>query len=320
MVKIQSSAGRRAQVINMMGRLVGGALFIVFIAVIASSLAGPAIGDVFSNISSSVVTAPGSSGSGNTHTASIAPQVPSRVIIQEGQITLIVEDTHATLEAIRAIVGEMATEGAFIVTSEERVDVESQVSIASMAIRVPAARFDEVMDRLAALAVRLEEQRETAEDITEEYVDLQGRLASMEAARDRLRHFMAEAETVEELLRVEPKLAEREAEIESLRGRLKYLTESAQLSQVEIKLRPSVLSKQVAALWQPGETARSAYAGLVKSLQAAVDILIYFGIGLLPWLVVVGLVVYGIWRVERRYHAPRPVGETVQPPSERRLE
>jgi hypothetical protein len=300
MVKVQSSEGKKPQIRSVRWPLVAVALLIVCMTVIALSLLGPAVSNVFSNVTNELVTTSGSSGS--DYTGSIAAQVPSRVIIREGYITLVAEDTQATKGAIEGIVGEMESEGAFIVTSEERADVESQMPTVSIVIRVPTERFDEVMDRLAVLAVRVEEQREMAQDVTEECVDLQGRLASVEAARDRLRGIMGEAETMEELLLAKQQLAEQEAEIESLRERLEYLTQSANLSRGEITLRPSVLSQPV--------------AGLVRSLQEAANVLIYFGIVVLPWLVVVGLVVYGV----RRYRAPRVTEESVGRSLEERVD
>ena len=56
------------------------------------------------------------------------------------------------------------------------------------------------------------------ETVTEDYVDAQARLASMEAARDRLRQIMAEAKTTEDLLRAEQQLTQREADIERARA------------------------------------------------------------------------------------------------------
>lgn len=224
-----------------------------------------------------------------------------RVIIREGYISLVVEDTKASKKAITEIVAEMEAEGAFVVTSNEQGAVDDQMPTIYLTIRVPSNRFDEVMERLAAMSVRVSHRREDAQDITEEYVDLQARLESMEAARDRLRVIMKEAGTVEELLLAEQQLAAREAEIAAIQGRLKYLSQAAQLSKIEISLYPAASSQPIAARWQPSETAREALEGLVKSAQGAVDIIIYFGIAILPWLVVFGLIVYGVYHIVKRY-------------------
>ena len=314
MVTVQSNVGGRPRLGSTLWSILGVVLLIACVSLTVLTLAGPRISSVFNTISGTLDTL------GSGYTGSTAVQIPLRVIIREGYITLVVEDTLAAKDAVEGMVGEMESEGAFIVSSEERAGAEGRMPIVNMAIRVPAKRFDEVMDRLAALAVRVEERRETAEDVTEEYVDLQGRLASMEAARDRLRGIMKEAETAEELLLTEEKLAEREAEIESLKGRLEYLTQSAQLSRVVITLSPSVLSQPVTGSWRPGETTRKAYAGLVRSAQGAVNVLIYFGIVILPWLIVIGLIVYGVRRVMQRYHTRRVMEQPLESPVEKQVD
>jgi hypothetical protein len=172
-----------------------------------------------------------------------------------------------------------------------------------MSIRVPAARFDEVMDRLAKLAVEVRNRTQSGQDVTEEYVDLQARLESLEAARQRLLKIMEDARTTDELLKAEGQLTQREAEIESIKGRVQYLTESARLSSIHIELQPYILSQPVVgARWRPAETVRGAFDTLVDSLRNFGDFLIFFSIAILPWLLLIGLVIYGavrfvLWRV-----------------------
>ncbi|HEC24324.1 MAG TPA: DUF4349 domain-containing protein, partial [Chloroflexi bacterium] len=215
-----------------------------------------------------------------------------------GSISMVVEDTLAVKEEIENLVAGMADEGAFVVSSNEYDGVEGGSPYINMTIRVPASRFDEVMDWLAGLAVEgtSPERSETAQDVTEEYVDLQSRLESLEAARDRLLEIMSEAQTTEDLLMAEQQLTQREAEIESIKGRMQYLAESARLSRIDIELRPYVLSQPVDTRWRPAETARRAIEALVDSLRGFGDFLIFFLIAVAPWLLLAGLVVYGIIR------------------------
>jgi hypothetical protein len=172
-----------------------------------------------------------------------------------------------------------------------------------MSIRVPATRFDEVMDRLARLAVEVRNRTQSGQDVTEEYVDLQARLESLEAARQRLLKIMEDARTTDDLLMAEGQLTQREAEIESIKGRVQYLTESARLSSIHIELQPYILSQPVvSARWRPAESVRGAFDTLVDSLRNFGDFLIFFSIAILPWLLLIGLVIYSavrfvLWRV-----------------------
>jgi Flp pilus assembly protein TadB len=161
------------------------------------------------------------------------------------------------------------------------------------------------MDRLADLAVIVNGSNESADDVTEEYVDLEARLESLEAARQRLLEIMEEARNTEDLLQAEQQLTQREAEIESIKGRMQYLEQSARLSSIWIELQPYILSQPVGEQWRPAETARRAVDTLADGLRGFGDFLIFFAIAVLPWLVAIGLVFLLLvvlirWRVRVR--------------------
>ena len=227
----------------------------------------------------------------------LEPSVPvERLIIRNGSISMIVEDTRAAQQSVEEMVAEMADEGAYVVSSEEYGGVEGGSPHVGMTIRVPAMRFDQAMDRLANMAVEVMARNESGQDVTEEYVDLETRLESLEAARERLLEIMQETRTTKDLLEAERQLTEREAEIESLKGRMQYLAQSAQLAGIRIELQPYILSQPVSARWRPAEVVRQAVETLVDSLRSLGDFLIFFVIAILPWVVVLGLVVYGVVR------------------------
>jgi len=235
---------------------------------------------------------------------SLPGQGTERLIIRSGSITMTVEDTLDSRDAIETMVAGMTGEGAFIVSVSE-YGGEAGYPYIAMSIRVPAVRFSEVMDSLAGMAVEVTSRDETAEDVTEEYVDLQARLESLETARQRLLEIMEGAAVTEELLQAELQLTQREAEIESIQGRMQYLEQSAALSRIDITLVPYILAQPVDTTWRPAETVRQAFDALLSGLRGLGDALIYFVIAILPILVIIGLIIYGvvrlvIWRVRVR--------------------
>jgi hypothetical protein len=222
-----------------------------------------------------------------------------QLIIRTGNISMVVEDTRAAQETIEEMVAAMAGEGAFVVSSDEYGGTQGSQPHITMSIRVPALHFDRVMDRLAELAVQVTSRNESTQDVTEEYVDLEARLESLETARQRLLQIMEEARSTKDLLEAEQQLTQREAEIESIKGRMQYLEESARLSSIWIELQPYLLSQPVGEQWRPVETARRAVETLVDGLQGFGDFLIFFAIAILPWLVAIGLVIFLLVRLVR---------------------
>ena len=235
----------------------------------------------------------------------VAYQQPAeRMIIRSGNVSMAVEDTRTARQTIEQMVDEMASEGAFIVSSNEYGGAPNASPYIDMTIRVPALRFDEAMERITALAAPGTNPTvsSSGQDVTAEYVDLQARLASLEAARDRLLELMRNAETTEDLLMAEQQLTQREAEIESIKGQMQYLAQSAALSSISISLQPYILSQPVDTRWRPAETVREAFEALIDGLRNFGNFLIYFVIAVLPWLVFFGAIIYGIvrlimWRV-----------------------
>jgi hypothetical protein len=264
--------------------------------------AAPEVEEVVVEVEKIVEAPPAQPGAYDTAGTAYAAE---RLIIRTGNISMVVEDTRATQATIEGMVEGMAGEGAFVVSSDEYGGTEDSQPHITMSIRVPSARFDQVMDRLAELAVNVTSRNESGQDVTEEYVDLEARLESLEAARQRLLEIMQEARVTKDLLEAEQQLTQREAEIESIKGRLQYLEQSARLSSIWIELQPYILSQPVGDQWRPAETARRAVETLVDGLRGFGDFAIFFAIAVLPWLVAMGLVVLLLvalvrWRVRAR--------------------
>ena len=211
-----------------------------------------------------------------------------RLIIRNGSINMQVEDTYQTRNEIKSLVNQLSDNGAFILSANEYAGAENRDPQIEIVIRVPADAFDTVMEQLAGMAVVVNNREEYSQDVTEEYNDIENRLDSLEAARQRLLEIMENADTTEDLLQAEQQLTERETEIESLKGRQKYLSESARLSRITIFLQPYLLSQPIDTGWKPLETMREALDDLINGMKNFINSLLYFIIAVAPWLALFG--------------------------------
>ena len=151
---------------------------------------------------------------------------------------------------IRAASAEVVVEGiapaharvAAIATSlGGRVDRDEMTDrTATLVLRIPDPRLEAALDSLAPLG-ELARRSITARDVTTAVIDLDARIASLVAARDRLRELHAKAATVTEVLEVERELARIQGELDSLEGRRAHLRDAAALSQLEVELRRRVV-------------------------------------------------------------------------------
>jgi hypothetical protein len=106
----------------------------------------------------------------------------------------------------------------------------------SLVIRVPAAKFEDILKRIEKLGDVLH-RNVVAEDVTEQFMDAEVRLKNARAVRDRLQELLAKATKVEDSLAIEKELTRVGTEIETLEGKLKYLRDRAQYSTITVSFQ-----------------------------------------------------------------------------------
>lgn len=150
----------------------------------------------------------------------------ARILIYTAQLQVSTTDIDAALTAARRLCDEV---GGYM----------DALMPDSIRIRVPAARFDEVLERVKTLGT-VRSRNIQAQDVTDEYVDLQLRLRNAEALRDRLAAILEKAQTVKETLEVERELGRIREEIERIKGRLATLEKQVAFSTITISfVRPA---------------------------------------------------------------------------------
>jgi len=89
-------------------------------------------------------------------------------------------------------------------------------------IRIPASSLRPLMEELGGLGV-VEDRTLDAQDITEEYLDIETRIAVLEGTQKQMMELLTKARTVEEALKVRQALDDVTMELEVLKGRLRRL-------------------------------------------------------------------------------------------------
>jgi hypothetical protein len=206
-----------------------------------------------------------------------------RLIIRNAWLDLVVPDTEEALAEIKDVTNEM---GGYVVQSNVYQSGESKR--ASVQLRIPAEKLDEALEQFRGLATEVRSENVSSDDVTDEYVDLQSRLRSKEAAEAKLLEFLDEAEDTEAALEVYAQLERIQTEIEVIKGRMQYLEQSAAMSSVSIELTPDELLQPIEiGGWHPDRTLLDSFEALVRVLQFLVDALIVIVVVILPVLVVV---------------------------------
>lgn len=112
----------------------------------------------------------------------------------------------------------------------------AQRSDTSITIRVPRARFDDALHRIEASGDVLHRDV-SAEDVTDQYVEIETRLRNARKMRDRLEELLARAQ-VKEAIDIEKELGRVTGEIESMEGKLKVLRDKIAYSTITVTFEP----------------------------------------------------------------------------------
>lgn len=175
-------------------------------------------------------------------------EIPSRMVIKTGWLNLVVKDVLETAKKISKFAED---KGGWVVSSN--ISEYEKVPSGSITVRVPAESFDEAMSYFRSLAVRVSNERTQAQDITEEYVDLQSRLRNLEAAEIQLLELMKRTGKISEILEVQRELTNVREKIEQIKGRMQYLEQSVKMSSITVNLALSeeLLPVPPAEKWRP---------------------------------------------------------------------
>jgi hypothetical protein len=243
------------------------------------------------------------SGTGNQAPTTIDED---RSLIYTGTITVKVDSVSAMAD--RAIAAAIGAGG--IVAGDNRV-IDEDRSQATLILRVPTARFSSTLDALAKLGEEESRQVQT-QDVTDQIVDLDARVATQEASVSRVRDLLGRAQTIAEITNLESELTRRQAELDSLKQRRAKLGGLVALSTITAVLHAP------AAAGAPEEPETGFLAGLKNGWDgflASVAIVLTVAGWLLPWAIAIGLPVWLVLWLLRRRRRPALVAQPAVAPA-----
>lgn len=148
-----------------------------------------------------------------------------RKLIRNGDIRFQTRDLSSTGDFIISTVQSMDgyISGDNIFDSEDRITRR-------LDIRIPAGRFDSLIDTISSNAKSVEFRNIHLQDVTEEFIDIEARLETKKELESRYIQLLQKAQKVEEILAIEKELGTLRADIEAIEGRLKYLNDQVGFS------------------------------------------------------------------------------------------
>ncbi|WP_247215037.1 DUF4349 domain-containing protein [Synechococcus sp. C9] len=180
--------------------------------------------------------------------------------------------------------------------------MKGEVRRLSLEVQVPAPQLDAVLAQFSTLG-KLESREVTAEDVSNQLVDVGARLRNLRKSEELLLKIMERSGSVGDVLKVTQELSQVREQIEQWEAQRVNLLNRVRFSRIRLNLTSPLaatpgrsIPERLGETWQQAtSTLGNITLGLV---QLALWLLVFS-----PYLLVVGLVG---WLVRRRWRASRP--------------
>lgn len=222
--------------------------------------------------------APPSPQSDQVTTAGAAAEIAPSMLIRTGSASIEVDKLDPAILKVRQVASQL---GGYIANSSI-VGGRDQVRSATLEVKIPAAKYDQAVGALAGIG-KVESVNTSVEDVGEEFVDINARVANAKRLEERLVNLLAtRTGKLEDVLAVERELARVREEIERSEGRIRYLKTRAAISTLSVTVHePMPILGQ-----NPGDNpivgafkqAWRNFVGFVAWLIASLGVLIPLGV------------------------------------------
>jgi hypothetical protein len=229
------------------------------------------------------------------------PPVSERQVIRTATLGVQTEDITGSTGRIRQI-----TQAAGGYTSDESTTDYG----GTIKIKVPNDKFDGVLDEFGKLSDKVTRTTH-ADDVTDQLVDIQSRMATAQASVDRVRALLSRANSIGDIVQLESELTRRTSDLESLQQRQAKLAGQVALSTVTVNLSKPGKSPEPA----PRDDDDGFLAGLSNgwsALLASLRVLLLILGSVLPWVIAFGVPAYVAWRLIRLRRKPIQAAPAVQ--------
>jgi Domain of unknown function (DUF4349) len=220
-----------------------------------------------------------------------------RKLLRTATLGLVVEAPALCSEKIIQVA---TSAGGFLVDSQ--VSGNAGFPSASLTIRVPAARFDEVRSQIRKLASRVESENVGAQDVTKQYVDETARLRNLRAEEQQYLSILHRATTVKDTLEVSEKLNETRGAIEERQAEFEVLSKQIETVSINVTLRAEADAQVFGLHWRPlyqlKIAARAGLDGIGDYISSMTAFVFYLPTILLWMFTILGGAAIG-WRILR---------------------
>lgn len=227
----------------------------------------------------------------------------NRIVIKESNLSLLIEDVRKTGDQI---IQYTKTIGGYMVfTSYER---PSESPFATITVRVPTHKLDEALAYFRSLAIKVTSESLVGSDVTEEYTDIEARLATLRTTKAKFEEILEKATNVQDILTVQREIINLQQQIDSLIGQKQAIEQNAKLTKITLYLSTDELALPYAPdkAFRPGVVLKQAVRSLLNSVRVGAEALIWIVVYTPIWgTVLIAYLTYKRWKKKKQPTSPQ---------------
>jgi hypothetical protein len=222
----------------------------------------------------------------NTTTTAVTT---ARMVVQNSNLSLVVKDVKKSGEEVINYANSL---GGFLVTSSYSRPNESPT--ASITIRVPSENFKEAVNYLESLALNVTNENLTGTDITDQYTDIETRIAALEKTKQQFESIMKDTSNIDQILRIQREIVNLQTQIDSYKGQQISIEKEAKMSKITVYLSSDEFSLPYSPdnKFRPGVTFKLAVRSLMGTLSSLANLLIWLMVYAAIWLPILLVILF----------------------------
>lgn len=230
-----------------------------------------------------------------------APQldIPAadRMVVTNSQMSILTKNVRESVDAIQT---EAENAGGFMVNKNISTPRAEGSESANITVRIPLQNRESYVLFLRSVGLKVINERISSDDVSDEFIDMQSRLTTLETSKAKFEEIMNSAVDVDEILRVQDRILQVQGQIERLQGQMQLLSSTSRSTLITINLSTDELALPFAPEqpWRPDVVFKLAVRSLLTNGQKLGTLVIWIAVYSVLW--VPALFIYKLIKRRRR--------------------
>lgn len=216
----------------------------------------------------------------------------NRLVVEESSMSMVVADVRQTSDKI---IEHAKSVGGYMVSSS--LTNPEEAPFAMVIVRLPSDKLRPSLDYFRSLGIKVTSENILGTDVTDQYVDIQARLSTLEKTKAKFEEIMTKATQVQDILNVQRELVSLQDQIDSLKGQEKYLEQTAKLAKITVYLSTDEFALPYASSdhFRPEVIFKQAIRSLVSNLRNFAGMAIWVFVYGIIWIPLAAII-FLVWR------------------------